>query len=76
MACHLYRNVQLGIYRDFSVDTAVFGAALEGALSSDQQNQMVIAFSQGRSRHSTHLTQEIDLEVARDDDSRCQLGPA
>ena len=28
---------------------------------------MGVAFSRERSSHSTHLTQEIDLEAARDD---------
>lgn len=30
---------------------------------------MNIVFSPGRSRHSTHLTQEIGLEAARDDNN-------
>jgi len=36
------------------------------ASSPDQQQQIGIAFSPRRSRHSTILTQEIDLEAARD----------
>ena len=66
MSCHLYRNVRLGLYRDYTVNTEVFEGVLEGSSSSDQQ-QMGIAFLPRRSRHSTHITQDIDLEAAKDD---------
>ena len=72
MSCHLYRNVQLGLYRDYTGHLAhaeTFQGALEGSSSSDQQHQIGIAFSLMRSGYDTHLTQEIDLEAARDDGS-------
>lgn len=67
MSCHVYRNVGLGIYRDFTVDTSAFEDALGGTSSATQQHRMGIEFTTERSRHSTHVTQEIDLEAARDD---------
>ena len=68
MSCHLYRNVRLGLYRDFTIHTEALRGALEGpSIPSDQQSQKGIAFSRRRSRHDTHLTQEINLEAARDD---------
>ena len=49
------------MYQDFTV-------ALQGEpSSSDQQQQIGIAFSPIRSRHSTILTQGIDLDAAPND---------
>jgi len=67
MSCHIHRNVRLGVYEDGKVRTEDFQGAREGSMSSDQQHQMGIAFSPGRSRHGTNLTQDVDLEAARDD---------
>ena len=47
------------------MNTEVLQGAPEGS-SADQQHHMGIAFSPGRSRHSTLMTQEVDLEAARD----------
>jgi len=43
--------------------------ALQGGPSSSDQQQIGISFSPRRSRHSTILIQEKDLEAARDDSS-------
>jgi len=67
MSCHLYRNLRLGLHRDCTVCTEGLEGAQEGSSSSDQQHQMGIAFSPRRSQHGTHMTQDIDLEAAKDD---------
>ena len=67
MSCYLYRNVRLGLYRDYTVETEGLEGALEASSSSDQQHQMGIALSRRRSQHGTHITQDVDLEAAQDD---------
>ena len=67
MSCHLYRNVRLGLYKDHTVNTEGLQGALEGSSSSGQQHPIGIAFLPRRSLHGTHITQDIDLEAARDD---------
>ena len=63
MSCHVYRNVRLGIYRDFTV---VFP---EGP-SSSYQHQYGVPLSLAReSRYTTHMSPDIDLEAVRDDNS-------
>ena len=61
MACHVYRNVRLSMYRD-SIGDCNFTAVLRGPSSPDQQ--IGIAFSPRRSRRSIIPT--MDLEAARD----------
>jgi len=57
MSCHVYRNVRLAMLRHFTV-------AFPGGFSAlDQQQQIGIAFSPRRSRHSA---QELGLDAARD----------
>ena len=69
MSCHLYRNVRHELYRDRSVHTEDIRRALEESPSSNQPHQMSIAFPPRGPRHDTHLSQDIDLEAARNEDN-------
>jgi len=53
MSCHVYRNVWLGIYRSSTL-AVVFKD---------------VALSPRRSRYTTHMSPDIDLEAVRDDNS-------